>query len=42
VETQDAAQLDEFCEAPEKPDYVREEIAEIAEQYRRNFDAAKA
>jgi len=38
VETQDAAQLEEFCAAPEKPDYVREEIAEIAEQYRRNFD----
>ena len=42
VETQDAAQLAEFCEAPEKPDYVREEIAEIAEQYRRNFDVPKA
>jgi len=42
VETQDAAQLAEFCEAPEKPDYVREEIAEIAEQYRRNYDVPKA
>ncbi len=42
VEAQDAAQLAEFCEAPEKPDYVREEIAEIAEQYRRNFDVPKA
>lgn len=42
VETQDAAQLAEFCEAPEEPDYVREEIAEIAEQYRRNYDVPKA
>jgi len=42
VETQDPAQLEEFCAAPEKPDYVREEIAEIAEQYRRNFDVPKA
>ncbi|OGS48966.1 MAG: hypothetical protein A3K68_07360 [Euryarchaeota archaeon RBG_16_68_13] len=42
VETQDAAQLEEFCEAPEKPDYVREEIAELAEQYRRNFDVPGA
>jgi len=41
VETQAPAQLAEFCEAPEKPDYVREEIAEIAEQYRRNFDVPK-
>ncbi|MBI4417106.1 MAG: aldo/keto reductase [Euryarchaeota archaeon] len=42
VESQDPAQLEEFCDAPEKPDYVREEIAEIAEQYRRNFDVPKA
>ncbi|HEV8594874.1 MAG TPA: aldo/keto reductase [Thermoplasmata archaeon] len=42
VETQDPAQLEEFCAAPEKADYVREEIAEIAEQYRRNFDVPKA
>jgi len=42
VETQDAAQLAEFCEAPDKRDFVREEIAELAEQYRRNFDAPRA
>lgn len=42
VETQDLAQLEEFGEAPEKADYVREEIAEIAERYRRNFDVPKA
>lgn len=42
VETQDPAQLEEFCAAPDKPDYVREEIAELAEQYRRNFDVPKA
>lgn len=42
VEAQDPAQLAEFCEAPEKRDFVREEIAELAEQYRRNFGVAKA
>ena len=42
VETHDPAQLEEFCAAPEMPNYVREEIAEIAEQYRRNYDVPKA
>ena len=42
VETQDPAQLEEFCAAPEKRDFVREEIAELAEQYRRGFDVPRA
>ena len=42
VETQDPARLEELCAAPDKRDYVREEIAEIAEQYRRNYDVPKA
>jgi aryl-alcohol dehydrogenase-like predicted oxidoreductase len=42
AETQSLDQLAEFAEAAEKPGYVREEIAELAEQYRRNFDVPKA
>lgn len=42
VETQSLDQLKEFCETTEKPSFVREEIAELAEQYRRNFDVPKA
>lgn len=42
VETQDRDRLESFCAAPDQPDFVREEIAEIAEQYRRNFDVPKA
>ena len=42
VETQSLEQLGEFCETTDKPAFVREEIAELAEQYRRNFDVPKA
>jgi aryl-alcohol dehydrogenase-like predicted oxidoreductase len=41
VEAGDAAKLDEFCAAPDKRDFAREEIAQLAEQYRRNFDMPK-
>ena len=42
VEASDAAKLEEFCEAPDKRDFAREEIAELAEQYRRNFDVPRS
>ncbi|MEK6851957.1 MAG: aldo/keto reductase, partial [Candidatus Thermoplasmatota archaeon] len=42
VEAADAAKLEEFCAAPEKRDFAREEIAELAEQYRRNWDVPRA
>jgi len=42
VEASDAAKLEELCAAPEKRDFAREEIAELAEQYRRNWDVPRA